>query len=373
MRPALPSAFAPVALAALASLLPACAGVRTAAAPSESGAGEVLREAELARVRCLLVAPFENASGSPLAAGAATRALLSAIDPGRTEVLPVETLRALFDDTPLELPEGVSGATAVELAELLGGDAALHGTVEGRAHEREPSLLVTVRLALAGQRDLVFATTAPVVPLPGEPLDAAVRRAVLERARPMLDRLGAPGRRQCFPRHRREALRAAAEELRHPAPAPPARAEPPPPRPAPPAAAAAAPSAPRAALRTARQREWARRLAEGGRVVLEDVSFAGRTAALAREGGLADLAVVLAAAPELRVRLEGFVDTSGDPALDARLSVDMARAAAQRLADLGVEPGRLVAAGRGAEAPILPNFTVRGRAANRRVEVVAPR
>ena len=129
----------------------------------------------------------------------------------------------------------------------------------------------------------------------------------------------------------------------------------------------------RAALRTARQREWARRLAEGGRVVLEDVSFAGRTAALAREGGLADLAVVLGASPDLRVRLEGFVDTSGDPALDARLSADMARAASQRLADLGVEPGRLVPAGRGAEAPILPNFTVRGRAANRRVEVVSPR
>ena len=372
MRLALPPA-APVALATLAALLSACAGVRPAPTPFEPGPGEVLREAELARVRCLVVAPFENASDSPLAAGAATRAVLSWIDPGRTQVLPVETLRGLFDDTPLELPEGVSGATALELAELLGGDAALHGTVEGRAREREPTLLVTVRLALAGQRDLVFATTAAVVPQPGEALDAAVRRAVLERARPMLDRLGAPGRHQCFPRHRREALRAAAEELRHPAPAPPARAEPAPPRPAPPAAPSAAAAAPRAALRTARQREWARRLAEGGRVVLDDVSFAGRTAALAREGGLADLAVVLAATPELRLRLEGFVDTSGDPALDVRLSVDMARAATQRLAELGVEPARLSAAGRGGEAPILPNFTVRGRAANRRVEVVAAR
>jgi outer membrane protein OmpA-like peptidoglycan-associated protein len=130
---------------------------------------------------------------------------------------------------------------------------------------------------------------------------------------------------------------------------------------------------PRTTLRTQRQRDWARRLAEGGRVVLEDVTFAGRTAVLAREAGLSDLAVVLAASPGLQVRLEGFVDTTGDPALDARLSADMARAATQRLADLGVEPGRLVAAGRGGEAPILPNFTVRGRAANRRVEVVPPR
>jgi len=368
MRPApLPLA----ALAALAILLPSCAGLRPAGAPVEAAAGEVLREAELARVRCLVVAPFENASDSPLAAGAATRALLSWIDAGRTEVLPVETLRALFEDTPLELPEGISGATALELAELLGGDAALHGTVEGRAHDREPSLLVTVRLALAGQRDLVFATTVTVVPQPGEALDAAVRRAVLERARPMLDRLGAPGRRQCFPRHRRDALRAAAGELRPPAPlpAPAARAVPAPPRPAPPAA----PAGPRAALRTPRQRDWARLLAEGGRVVLQDVTFTGRTAVLAREAGLSDLAVVLGASPGLQVRLEGFVDTSGDPALDARLSADMARAASQRLVDLGVEAGRLVAAGRGGEAPILPNFTVRGRAANRRVEVVSPR
>jgi outer membrane protein OmpA-like peptidoglycan-associated protein len=366
MRPALLPA---TALSALALLLPACAGVRPAGAPAEPAAGEVLREAELARVRCLLVAPFENASDSPLAASVATRALLSWIDPGRTQVLPVEALRALFDDTPLELPEGVTGATAVELAELLGGDAALHGTVDGRAHDREPSLLVTVRLALAGQRDLVFATTVGVVPQPGEPLEAAVRRAVLERARPMLDRLGAPGRRQCFPQHRRDALRAAAEGLRPPAAPPPSRAEPAPPRPAPPAA----PGGPRGALRTQRQRDWARRLAEGNRVVLEDVTFAGRTALLAREAGLADLAVVLAASPGLQVRLEGFVDTSGDPALDARLSLDMARAASQRLADLGVEAGRVVAAGRGGESPILPNFTVRGRAANRRIEVAPPR
>jgi outer membrane protein OmpA-like peptidoglycan-associated protein len=67
------------------------------------------------------------------------------------------------------------------------------------------------------------------------------------------------------------------------------------------------------------------------------------------------------------------VDTSGDPALDARLSADMARTASQRLADLGVDPGRLASAGRGGEAPILPNFTARGRAANRRIEVVVQR
>ncbi|HET9552418.1 MAG TPA: OmpA family protein, partial [Anaeromyxobacteraceae bacterium] len=213
----------PLALALLA--LSACATLRAPEPAATGGApGELLREAELARVRCLVVAPLENASDAPLAAGAATKAVLSGLDPGRTRALPVEELRALFADTPLELPEGVSGATAVELAELLRADGALWGTVEGRARERTPELLVTLRLALAGDRDLVFATSVRVTPLPGEKVEAAVRRAVLDRARPMLERLGAPGRSACFPKERRDHLRAAAVALRAPpiaAPAPP--------------------------------------------------------------------------------------------------------------------------------------------------------
>jgi outer membrane protein OmpA-like peptidoglycan-associated protein len=48
----------------------------------------------------------------------------------------------------------------------------------------------------------------------------------------------------------------------------------------------------------------------------------------------------------------------------------MAEATGRRLLDLGVPRDRLTWAGRGGESPILPNFTARGRAANRRVEVV---
>jgi outer membrane protein OmpA-like peptidoglycan-associated protein len=127
------------------------------------------------------------------------------------------------------------------------------------------------------------------------------------------------------------------------------------------------------ALRTARQREWARRLGESVRVTLEDVVFAGRSADLVREAGLADLALVLRTAPALTVRLEGYVDTSGDPAGDVRLSQAMAQAAARRLIELGVEAGRIGVAGRGGENPVVPNFTARGRAANRRIEASVPR
>lgn len=347
-------------------LLAACATTR---APPQDFAvpmppGQVLREAELARVRCLLVAPLENGSDAPRAAGAATVALLARLDVGRTLAMPVEQLRALFADTPLELPEGISAATALELAELLGADAALYGAVEGRSREAAPDVLVTLRLVLAGHRDLVFASAARVEPAPGESIEAAVRRTTLDQARPMLDRLGAPGRHACFPKERRDALRAAALALRTPAPpVTPAKVAPPPS----PAAAA------RPALHTARQREWARTLQARGRVALDEVAFAGRTADLVRDAGLADLALLLLATPELTVRLEGFVDSGSDAAADLKLSAAMARAAAQRLRDLGVDGARLGTTGRGSESPILPNFTARGRAANRRVEVVAPR
>jgi flagellar motor protein MotB len=51
----------------------------------------------------------------------------------------------------------------------------------------------------------------------------------------------------------------------------------------------------------------------------------------------------------------------------------MAQAAAKRLVQLGVEQKRVSFAGRGGGSPVLPNFTARGRAANRRIEVVGLR
>ena len=77
------------------------------------------------------------------------------------------------------------------------------------------------------------------------------------------------------------------------------------------------------------------------------------------------------AQPSLAVRVEGFVDATSDRAGDAKLSSGMAQAVVRRLGGLGVPHQRLTAAGRGGESPILPNFTARGRAVNRRVEVVA--
>jgi hypothetical protein len=115
---------------------------------------------------------------------------------------------------------------------------------------------------------------------------------------------------------------------------------------------------------------WAERLHPGARFPLEGIAFDGRGGALSQGDGLSDLAAALREAPWVRVRLEGFVDDSGDASGDQQVSLAMARDAAGRLVSLGVGAGRVSWSGRGGEAPLLPNFTARARAANRRVEVV---
>jgi outer membrane protein OmpA-like peptidoglycan-associated protein len=364
----------------LLTALLGCATDRGAETAPPPGPGSILHAAELARVRCLLVAPFENGSDAPLAAEAATGAILAGVDSGRTRVFPVAELRGLFRDTPLELPQGVSPSLALELAELVGADAALWGSVAGRSREGG-ELLVELRLSLVGDHRLLFAETTVVTLGPRDRSDAAVRKAVLRAARPMLGRLGDPGRKRCFDPERTRALRklalAEAAEAKPVAAVAAPRAAPATPPARPPAATApAAPPAPAPRAEsveprtTARQTEWALKLERGERLLLDDVAFSGRTAALQRDVGLADLGAALFAQPAVRVRLEAFVDATSDRAADLKLSTAMAEAAGKRLVDLGVPRHRVAWGGRGGDSPILPNFTSRGRAANRRLEVV---
>ncbi|MFY3743138.1 OmpA family protein [Anaeromyxobacter sp. Red801] len=350
----------PAAAALLLPALACAAGARPPFAPDAADAGPS---------RCLLVAPFENASDAPHAGEAATAAVRAALDPGRTAALADDDLRALFRDTPLELPEGVSPSLALELAELTGADAAVYGAVEGRSRDAaSPTLLVSLRVVAAGGRELLVAETVPVRPGAGEAPEDAIRRA-LASARPALARLGDASGRRCFDPARLGALRgvAMAEVRRQPAPAAPAAVIP---VAAPAPAAAPGPAAEPAGTRTPRQAEWARRLAAGERFVLEDAAFAGRTAELQRDGGLADLVLALAAVPGVAVRVEAFVDATADAVADQRLTQAMADAATERLRELGVAEARLSGVGYGGERPLLPNFTVRGRTANRRLEIV---
>ena len=323
------------------------------------------------------MAPLENVSDVGLGAEAASGAILASIDPDRTRVYPLRELRALFRDTPLELPEGIPPSLALELADILGADAAVYGAVEGHWRGGERRLVVTLRLALAGSRDLLFAETVEVVPAQGEPPEAAVRRSVEEATRPVFAFLGSPpAPRQCYDPARFARLRALATGQA-------ARTPPPPPVSGPAAAASptAAPAAAAAAQgggahakavppRNPRQADWARKLGARERFVVEGVAFDGRTARLGRTAGLADLAGAVAAAPEVNVRLEAFVDATPDPDKDAQLSMQMAQTVGHRLVELGVPKERISWAGRAGERPILPNFTAKGRAANRRIEAV---
>lgn len=353
-------------------LLGGCVAEHPVPAPSVVSAElGIFRAAELARVRCLIVAPFENASNSPLVAEAATGAVLSGLSASGTRVFPVKELRALFRDTPVELPEGVPPGLAMELAQLVGADAAIYGTVEGTSGRTDPGLVVSVRLALSPQRELLYATTFAVAPRRGETAESAVRRTLSETTHGMIVRLGNSRGGSCFDRHRLDSLRSLA--LAEGAQKPPAPAPPPPPAPAPGPAPVPDPArtpTPHTSTLTVRQREFAQRLARREQFIVDDIAFQGRTAQLQRDSGLADLAFALVTTPEARVRIEGHVDTTNDPLEDARLSTAMAQAAADRLADLGVPRDRIQVEGRGSDSPRLPNFTVRGRSANRRIEAV---
>lgn len=74
--------------------------------------------------------------------------------------------------------------------------------------------------------------------------------------------------------------------------------------------------------------------------------------------------------PQRRVRIEGYTDTFGPPADNARLSLARARAVADMLLELGIEPARIEVHGYGEAFPVAPNASSRGRAQNRRVEIV---
>ena len=238
--------------------------------------------------------------------------------------------------------------------------------MEGRGRDGRCSLSVTLRLALAGTRDLLVVSTRPVVPEAGERPLVAVRRAATEAGRDAMALLGGPvPPKGCFDPEELWKVREAA--LR----ASPSRPGSSPARPAADGGLAAAqPAATVAPPASARAAQWAWRLGARERVPVEGVAFDGRSSQLSREAGLEDLAGALRATPAVRVRIEGFVDSSGRPDEDVRLSMRMAEAAGERLVELGVARERLSWTGRGGDAPLFPNFTARGRAGNRRVEVV---
>lgn len=82
------------------------------------------------------------------------------------------------------------------------------------------------------------------------------------------------------------------------------------------------------------------------------------------------IAEILKQNPNVIVRIEGFTDSTGDPAANQALSLARANRVKEELVNRGVDGARIETAGRGAESPIVPNDTEENRARNRRIEVV---
>ncbi len=113
--------------------------------------------------------------------------------------------------------------------------------------------------------------------------------------------------------------------------------------------------------------------AQGLVLVLPDALWAGARAAELTPKAVATtidpLAALLANNPELRVRIEAFVDARGDATELQRLSQDRAEALAGRLVSSGVDGARIQASGMGGSSPVAANTTPAGRQRNRRIEV----
>ena len=83
------------------------------------------------------------------------------------------------------------------------------------------------------------------------------------------------------------------------------------------------------------------------------------------------LVVIMKAYPDVAVRLEGYTDSTGDPAANKKLSLDRAIAIKEMMVKGGVAEARIIGTdGYGEEKPIAPNDTDEGRAKNRRTELV---
>jgi outer membrane protein OmpA-like peptidoglycan-associated protein len=72
---------------------------------------------------------------------------------------------------------------------------------------------------------------------------------------------------------------------------------------------------------------------------------------------------------EVRIRLVGYSDNSGDADFNVALSKNRARSMSEYLTVHGVDPVRITVDGRGDADPVDDNSSAAGRARNRRVEI----
>ena len=106
--------------------------------------------------------------------------------------------------------------------------------------------------------------------------------------------------------------------------------------------------------------------------VLEGVTFESNSDRLtpASQDLLQDVVERLENASTDTVRILAHTDSQGAESYNQALSLRRARSVQDFLVSQGIEPGRLAAEGFGESRPVATNDTSRGRALNRRVELV---
>lgn len=109
-----------------------------------------------------------------------------------------------------------------------------------------------------------------------------------------------------------------------------------------------------------------------GRFRFKNLTFNTGSAAISGETGVEvdNLASILNAYPDMKVKVEGYTDSVGDATKNQTLSLNRAESVKNRLLEAGIAEGRIQTQGFGAENPVGDNATAEGRSQNRRIEVV---
>ncbi|WP_238398344.1 OmpA family protein [Edaphobacter sp. 12200R-103] len=112
--------------------------------------------------------------------------------------------------------------------------------------------------------------------------------------------------------------------------------------------------------------------ARGLIVNMSDVLFATGKYALkpSTQISLAKVAGILQSYPGLKLQVEGYTDNTGSEQFNQKLSENRAGAVRDFLVSQGVSPDNIVATGYGMAKPVADNNTSKGRALNRRVQLV---
>ena len=84
---------------------------------------------------------------------------------------------------------------------------------------------------------------------------------------------------------------------------------------------------------------------------------------------LKNVAEIMKAYPNVKIKLGGYTDNVGDPQANLALSQQRADAVMAELVVLGVDPVRMQAKGYGEQHPVADNSTEEGRAKNRRIDI----